>query len=394
MNIIFFDDHTAERLLPLTFLRPVVDVRVGILTIREKWQKYFGIEHTFSDLTRKYLNKVFPVNLTSENIFINGSVSPSSDLFQEIKQLELNMKLTKEDKLIAAKLDFDPGTDMMSGLDHLSSKEVEEDILVINDSWDIFQLNDRAIREDFKLLTSGRQSAEISDTNTVIGEDVFVEEGAKVECAILNSKAGPIYIGKSAEVMEGTIVRGALALCDHATLKLGAKIYGATTIGPHSKVGGEVGNSVIFGYSNKGHDGYMGNSILAEWCNLGADTNTSNLKNNYGPVKVWSYKENGFVNTGLQFCGLTMGDHSKSSINSMFNTGTVVGVFANVFGGDFPSKFIHSFAWGGAKGFDTFKLEKAFEVAERMMERRGKKLSKSEKEVIEYLFKFTERYRG
>ena len=264
----------------------------------------------------------------------------------------------------------------------------------INHPWDIFTHNHNEIVKDFEIVKATKEESKIDETNTVIGKQLFVEKGAKVSCAIINTLEGPVFIGKNAQIQEGTLIRGSLALCENAVLKMGAKIYGGTTIGPYSKVGGEVGNSVIQGYSNKGHDGYLGNSVLGEWCNLGADTNTSNLKNNYGDVKAWSYKEKESVNTGLRFCGLIMGDHSKSGINTMFNTGTVVCVSANVFGGGFPQKFIPSFSWGGADGFETFKVEKSFDVAEKVMARREIKFTKEDKELLTSIFDLTSEFRS
>ena len=257
------------------------------------------------------------------------------------------------------------------------------DVLKIENVWDIFSKNGEALKADFDLLTKGRKSQVISKSNTIVGKRnlVFLEKGAKAEAAIFNTNSGPIYIGKNAEVMEGSVVRGPFALCDDSTLKLACKVYGPTTIGPHSNVGGEVNNSVIFGFSNKEHDGFLGNSVIGEWCNLGADTTNSNLKNNYGEVKIFSYESNGTKNTGLQFCGLIMGDHSKCGINTMFNTGTVVGVGANIFGGGFPPTHIPSFVWGGAEGFDTYRLEKLFETANRVYARRHLTLEAAEKKI-------------
>ena len=270
----------------------------------------------------------------------------------------------------------------------------EAEYIKIEHTWDIFKRNGEAIVADYKYLTNDAISEPLSKTNTVIGDgEVFIEEGAKVECAIFNTENGPIYIGKNAQVMEGSIIRGPFALCESAIVKMAAKIYGDTTIGPHSKVGGEVGNSVIFGYSNKGHDGYLGNSVLGEWCNLGADTNTSNLKNNYAEVKLWSYEENRFLNTGQQFCGLMMGDHSKSGINTMFNTGTVVGVSANIFGGGFPRNFVPSFSWGGSSGFTTYRTNKAYEVCEKVMQRRAILFTEREQKILDHVFEISQQYR-
>jgi UDP-N-acetylglucosamine diphosphorylase/glucosamine-1-phosphate N-acetyltransferase len=274
------------------------------------------------------------------------------------------------------------------------AKKLSEKPFEVLHPWDIFRLNGLAIESDFDLITKGRKSQPISNTNKVLNaERVFVEEGAVVECAVLNAQTGPIYIGVNAEVMEGSLIRGPFALCEGATLKLGAKIYGPTTIGPYSKAGGEINNSVIFGNSNKAHDGFLGNSVIGEWCNLGADSNTSNLKNNYTNVKLWNYIKQGFVDTGLQFCGLIMGDHSKCGINTMFNTGTVVGVSANIFGDGFPRNFIPSFSWGGAQGFTLYKTEKAFETAQKVLARRGQELNKVEVDILTHVFKLTAGYR-
>jgi UDP-N-acetylglucosamine diphosphorylase/glucosamine-1-phosphate N-acetyltransferase len=314
--------------------------------------------------------------------------------------LKNNEALLKNGELIAARLDEKQFQNLMedNAIEELQGFEMEESLnfLIINHLWDIFKLNDVALRSDFDLVTKGRKSAPLSISNQFIGDEsqLFIEEGAVVECSILNTKNGPIYIGKGAEVMEGCIIRGGLALCDHAILKMGARIYGATTIGPHSKVGGEVNNSVVWGNSNKAHDGYLGNSVLGEWCNLGADTNNSNLKNNYDEVKLWDYTKESFVKTGLQFLGLIMGDHSKCAINTMFNTGTVVGVSANVFGAGFPRNFIPSFTWGGSGGFDTYPLNKACDTVSRVISRKNIQLSEEDKQILKYIFDFSARYRS
>ncbi len=394
MNIIFFDDNTREQLLPLTFTRPLADIRIGILTIREKWEKV--LETTTSSQTQHYLQDKFPCEFTidADNVWINGAVSPNQKLVEEIKSLNPNQVLLSGSIVLAANtgngknFDYNIIADLQKFESHAKAMRIEH-------LWDIFSKNGEAIAYDFELLTAGRKSLALSNTNQVIGiENIFVEEGAKVECAILNASTGPIYIGKDAEIMEGSIVRGPFALCEHSTLKLGTKIYGPTTIGPQCKVGGEVNNSVLFGYSNKAHDGFLGNAVIGEWCNLGADSNNSNLKNNYGQVKLWNYEQDDFVNTGLTFCGLIMGDHSKCGINTMFNTGTVVGVNANVFGAGFPQNHIPSFSWGGAAGFTTYKIEQAFEVAARVFERRGLEFNQVEKDILMEVFSLTERYRG
>jgi UDP-N-acetylglucosamine diphosphorylase/glucosamine-1-phosphate N-acetyltransferase len=377
MNLVLFDDNDRENLLPFTYTRPVADIRVGILTIREKWELYYG-KKTFS-LTEDYLTPVFPSSLNGPDIFVNGSVLPSGDLKSEIDSLQEGEALSKNGILIAIR----PETKIGKRMDLLS------EFIRVEHPWDIFSKNGTAIRNDFEMLVSGRTSAEISPTVKVLGDEIFVEEGATLECCILNSTTGPIYIGKGAEVMEGSIIRGPFALLDHASTKLGTKIYGPTTIGPHSKVGGEINNSVIFGYSNKAHDGFLGNSVLGEWCNLGADTNNSNLKNNYSNVKVWSPSRKTMIDTGLQFCGLFMGDHSRCGINTMFNTGTMVGVSCNIYGAGFPEKFIPSFSWGGEGNFTTYKLEEAMKTAERVYQRRGKRLEPVEADIMKTVFSLT-----
>jgi UDP-N-acetylglucosamine diphosphorylase/glucosamine-1-phosphate N-acetyltransferase len=397
MNYILFDDFSRNNLLPLTFTRPVADIRIGILTIREKWEKM--LEAKTSSKTQEYLSAKYPTEFTidTDNVWVNGSICPNAKLLEEIKLLEPAQALFAGDVLIA----LNSGDDKTISLivdDRFGSSikkfESHASALKVNDPWDIFSQNGKALEADFELIITGRNSCALSKTNQVMGvENIFVEEGAKVECAILNASTGPIYIGKDAEIMEGSIVRGPFALCEHSTLKLGAKIYGPTTIGPHSKVGGEVNNSVIFGYSNKAHDGFLGNSVIGEWCNIGADSNNSNLKNNYAEVKLWNYAAERFVSTGLTFCGLIMGDHSKCSINTMFNTGTVVGVNANIFGAGFPRNFIADFSWGGAQGVITYKLEDAFQVAKLVMERRGIEFTEVDKDILKNIFETTTKFR-
>jgi UDP-N-acetylglucosamine diphosphorylase/glucosamine-1-phosphate N-acetyltransferase len=390
MNVILFDDPIIRtNLLPLTFTRPVADIRIGILTVREKWEKYTGGSTSFK--TQTYLSRKYPTEYTidTDNIWINGSVLPTSALMEEIKRLRPHQVLLKEHTVIAINSANDQAFPLYAETDPAFEKIMTRtEITQILVPCDIFSKNDAALRADFDLLTKGRTSSPLSQTNLVMGENnIFLEEGAKVECSILNAETGPIYIGKDAEIMEGAVVRGPFALCEHSTLKLGTKIYGATTIGPHSKVGGEVNNSIIFGYSNKAHDGFLGNSVIGEWCNLGADTNNSNLKNNYGQVKLWNYSVNDYVPTGLTFCGLIMGDHSKCGINTMFNTGTVVGINANIFGAGFPPTHIPSFSWG--QGGTTYKLQNAFEVATRVFERRGMIFDEEEQKILTHIFEIT-----
>lgn len=388
MNYILFDEQvTRQNLLPFTFTRPISGIRIGIMTVKEKWEKVSGLK--FSVITEDYLAKKFPllVSKKEDNLWINGSVIPSVELFKAIKALKKYEDLKSGNTLIAV----NTGNDRIENfVGKTKGKEWKgKPVLKINHLWDIFSLNGLALEEDFRLLTKGRKSAKASKTNTLLGNKIFIEKGAKLECAILNSITGPIYIGKDAEIMEGAVIRGPFAICEGATVKAGAKIYGPTTVGPQSKVGGEVSNSVIFGYSNKGHDGFLGNSVIGEWCNLGADTNTSNLKNNYSIVSVYDHSSEKMISTGLTFCGLIMGDHSKCGINTMFNTGTVVGVCANIFGADFPPKFIPSFSWGGASGFTTYELDKAFETAARVFERRHKQFDETEKAILKKVFSIT-----
>lgn len=394
MHTILFDDFRREQLLPLTFTRPVSMIRVGILTICEKWE--LALKTQCFQLTADYLSKKFPLpKEKNECLLINGGVLPSVKLIQRIIDLNINEGLYSGTTLVAAKLPDIPEPSFFLDPNFFEKRyEVDEKPLEILNPWDIFRLNGLSIEADFEMITKGRRSQSISKTNSVLNSQmIFVEEGAKVECAVLNAQTGPIYIGANSEVMEGSLIRGPFALCEHSTLKLGAKIYGPTTVGPYSKVGGEVNNSVFFANSNKAHDGFMGNSVIGEWCNIGADTNTSNLKNNYANVKLWSYIKKGFVDTGLQFCGLIMGDHSKCGINTMFNTGTVVGVSANIFGDGFPRNFIPSFSWGGAQGFTVYNIDKALETAQKVFARRGKVLEQVEIDILTHLFELTAPHR-
>lgn len=389
MNYILFDGPCRNSLLPFTYTRPVADIRVGILTIREKWEMYLG--YTTTTLTEDYLSNKYPMVEMDENVMINASYVPNFELAEMVKSLEENQAIFKDEDVIAF---FTKDTQDDVDFETYEAIEFNAEVIKVEHTWDIFSKNGNAIAEDFELLTKGRKSQPIpASNNTIEASNIFIEEGAKLEFITLNATNGPIYIGKDAEIMEGSIIRGPFALCDHATVKLGAKIYGPTTVGPHSKVGGEVNNSVIFGYSNKGHDGFLGNSVLGEWCNLGADTNNSNLKNNYAEVRLWSYETEGFARTGLQFCGLMMGDHSKCGINTMFNTGTVVGVSSNIFGSGFPRNFVPSFSWGGNSGFTTYLTKKAFEVAKVVMQRRSIEFTQQDAGILEHVFEITQKYR-
>lgn len=389
MNYILFDGSVRNALLPFTYTRPVADIRIGILTIREKWEKYLGL--TTTTITEEYLEKKFPMVEMEENIFINASFLPTENLISIVKNLKPKEAIFQEEEVIAF---YTTDSQEEVDFDDYHQIEFEEELIQVKNTWDIFSKNEEAIRADFALLTEGRESQPIpKSVNCINKEAVFIEEGADVSFAVLNASRGPIYIGKNTTIMEGSLIRGPFAMCENAVLKMGAKIYGATTLGPFCKVGGEVSNSVLFGYSNKGHEGFLGNSVIGEWCNLGADTNNSNLKNNYAEVKLWSYETERFSKTGLQFCGLIMGDHSKCGINTMFNTGTVIGVSANIFGSGFPRNFIPSFSWGGASGFTTYQLKKVYEVAEVVMKRRNMVLDDDEKEILEKVFEITRKFR-
>lgn len=389
MNYILFDGNVRNQLLPFTFTRPVADIRVGILTIREKWEYFLRFSTT--TVTEDYLSDKFPFLELEKNILINASFLPSENLANIVKGLKENQAVFFGEEPIAFFASEEQEVDF-EDFDIISY--TYDDVLRIEHTWDIFSKNGEAIKRDFEMLTKDRKSQPIPvGIWTKNSENIFLEEGAKLEFCTLNASDGPIYIGKNAEIMEGSLVRGPFALCDNAILKMGAKIYSNTTIGPHSRIGGEVNNSVIFGYSNKGHDGFLGNSVIGEWCNLGADTNNSNLKNNYAEVRLWDYETENFARTGLQFCGLMMGDHSKCGINTMFNTGTVVGVSANIFGSGFPRNFVPSFSWGGSGGFTTYKTDKAFEVAKVVMERRHIEFAEMDAKILEHVFEETSKWR-
>ena len=389
MNYILFDGPARNALLPFTFTRPVADILVGIITIRQKWEMRLG--STTTTVTEEYLSDKYPMVELEENVMINASFLPNDALAEMVSNLEPNQAIFKGDEVIA----FYTQEDQESvDFDTYEIIEYNEDCITIEHTWDIFSKNDEAIRQDFELLTEDRKSQPIpKSVNVIAPENVFIEEGAKLEFVTLNASFGPIYIGKDAEIMEGAVIRGPFALCENAQVKMGAKVYGATTVGPHSRIGGEVKNAVLFANSNKGHEGYLGDSVLGEWCNIGADSNNSNLKNNYEEVKLWSYETEGFAKTGLQFCGLMMGDHSKCGINTMFNTGTVVGVSVNIFGSGFPRNFVPSFSWGGASGFTTYITKKAFETARIVMNRRNVEFDEREAAILEHVFEESKKWR-
>ena len=388
MNYILSDGTFRDALLPFTFTRPVSEIRVGIMTITEKWERYLGVRPSY--FTEGYLQDKFPLKRGETNTIIIGAYLPNELLVDGIKQLKVGQALLYQGEVVA----YVTSSIAKFSIEEYETVDFNAEILAMKNTWDIFSKNGEALQTDFEFLTKGRKSAPISKTNQLVHpENIFVEEGAQIEYSILNATDGPIYIGKDAQIWEGSLVRGAFALCDNAVVKMGAKIYGATTVGPHGKVCGEISNSVIFGYSSKGHEGYLGNAVLGEWCNIGADSNNSNLKNNYAKVRIWNYATEGFDQTGLQFCGLMMGDHSKTAINTMFNTGTVIGVNSNIYVPGFPRNFIPSFSWGGASGFRTYNLKSAFETAEVMMARRGKVFDKKEQAILEHVFELTKKWR-
>ena len=383
MQLVFSDAQYWGDFLPLTFTRPVAELRIGILTFQERWKKLLEIED-IAFLTEDYLQEKFKKPESKESLLIVPNFLPTKIVLEQIKNLEKGEALIYQDEVIIAKLDMRN----FSLLQITKMTDVEGELLFVKSPSDIFTYNQQFLDYDFELLTRNRKSQELSETNNFLGDkkDLFIEEGAEIEFATLNCKTGKIYVGKNAEIMEGTMIRGSLALCEGSKINMGAKVYGATTIGPYSKVGGEVNNIVIFGYSNKGHEGFVGNSVIGEWCNLGADTNSSNLKNNYANVKLWNYRLSKFVDTGLQFCGLIMGDHSKSAINTQFNTGTVVGVAANIFKTGFPPNLVKSFSWGGMNGDESYQLDKVLEVMEKVMQRRKVDLTDVDKSIISHIY--------
>ena len=388
MNYILFDGSVRNQLLPFTFTRPVADIRFGILTMRERWEYILG--NTTSTITEDYLSEKWPLVEFEENIMINAAYFPSSALIDQVMNLKKNEAIFDGEDIVAFYAEEDQEVDF----EVFKQLEIAGEVLKLAHTWDIFSKNDFAINFDFKLITEDRESEPINSSNFVKNpENIFIEEGAVVENCSLNASTGPIYIGKDALVMEGCFFRGPIAIGEEAVVKMGAKIYGATTIGPGSRAGGEINNSVLFQNSNKGHEGYLGNSVLGEWCNLGADTNNSNLKNNYAEVRLWDYETEGFAKTGLQFCGLMMGDHSKCGINSMFNTGTVVGVSCNIFGTGYPRNFVPSFSWGGSSGMTTYQTKKVFEVACLVLERRKMEFTKEDEAILEHVFEETSKYR-
>ncbi len=394
MNYILFGAKARNHLLPFTFLRPLADIRVGILTIREKWEAFLGKET--STLTEPYLAKKYPMIKEADNILINASVMPDAILLEEIADLKHNQTLVAGETLIAHRVpDNDIGNMEAELLEEVEPKHSRSQINKLFNLWDIIVLNERQILSDYELITKNRKSQPIPGHVQVINpENVFVEEGARLDLAMINASKGPVYIGRDAHIMDGAIIKGPAGVGEGSTVRMGAKIYGGSAIGPQCKVGGEMEASVIFGYSNKAHDGFLGHSVIGEWCNIGADTNTSNLKINYDQIRLWDYAEESFVHTGQTFCGTFMGDHTKCGINTMFNTGTVVGVSSQVFGAGFMRNFIPSFSWGSVSGLSVIDFNKAINVAGRMHERRNKEFTEADIEILRHVYEHTLGYRN
>ncbi len=397
-NIILFDDKdTWTDLLPIAYTRPISDIRIGILTIKEKWQKYFP-DHDFSCLTAEYLSVKYPTNITGDNLFIAGNCCPDKNFANAVSALGNGEALAYNGELVAYR-----GT--MEGFKSVTLEKATpytaSSLTMLHQLYDIFLLNGSEMRRDYHIIIAGRESQPLSETCTIVGpyrlDDgcpaIFIEEGATVEAVTLNTTGGPIYIGKDVVIMEGVCIRAPFAACRHSQVNMGAKIYGATTLGPYCKVGGELNNVVMIGYSNKAHDGFLGNAVIGEWCNIGAGTNASNLKNDYTEIKLWNYRAHRFLRTGLQFCGLIMGDHSKAGINCMFNTATVIGVGVNVHGAGFPRNFVASFSEGSVAGYTDVSVVKFFDIAKRMMARRGIELSETDKEIFESIYRIAENYK-
>ncbi len=393
MNILLFDHPEIRRsLLPLTFTRPVADIRLGIMTISEKWAYEFN--HSVSCFTQDYLSTKYPAVIQEDNLYINGALCPDQQLLKKIGNLSTGNGLRQGDITIAFRSGPFDSPDELAGVVR-QCDAYENSMTLIRNTWQLFLSNGDQIRADYQRMVSGRTSQPLLDPHTIVynEDNIFIEEGVQIKASIINAENGPVYLGSNSEIQEGTIIQGPFALGNHAQLRLGGKMRPNTTIGPYCKIGGEVGNVIFQSNSNKAHEGFLGNCVIGSWCNLGADTNNSNLKNNYSNVRLWNYHEDEFVDTGLQFCGVIMGDHSKSSINTMFNTGTVVGVCANIHGAGFPAKFVPSFVWGGTETTTEYNFEKACETAAKVMERRSLPLDEVERSILENIFQQTAEYR-
>lgn len=393
-NLIFVEPDHRDSLKPFSWARPVSSFRIGILTIAEKWERRLNAKS--SNFVPEYLQQKYSCRIEADNLLIKSHCIPNQEILKLVNQLKLGEFLRCGQDWIAARLSASQCEDVLKNPDSIrasGSSIPEEQLNLLMNLWEIFQWNDKELKSDFNLICNGRQSQPLDSSNKLIGNSIFIEEGAVVSCSIINTTTGPVYIGKNAEIMEGCMIRGGLAVLEKAQLKMAAKIYGATTIGPESRVGGELNNVVIQGFTNKAHDGFLGNSVIGEWCNLGADSNNSNLKNNYEEVKIWNYPTRRFITTNSLFCGLMMGDHAKCGINTMFNTATVVGYGANVFGDGFPRQYIPEFSWGGASGFSTFKLDKFFQTAQAVMSRRGQEFNEIDQNVSKEIYALSQSVR-
>ena len=393
--MLFDPPGAIQDLLPLTYTRPVSLIRVGILTISEKWERRLNLEPGF--ITQDYLSHKYPGHISADNLVINGSLCPNDKLVEEVEVLKSGQALVQDQNLLAfrgTKAQLQEWIDSPK-VELFDTRSYNETATVISKPWEIFIENHHQIELDYQLITRNRQSAPINDSFTRVYNigNVFLEKGVQIRAAIINAEEGPVYIGKEVIIQEGAVIKGPFGIGEGSNVSMGSRIRGNVSVGPYCKVGGEIINSVVLGYSNKGHDGFLGCSVVGKWCNIGADTNTSNLKNNYEDIKLWNYSAGARQDSGHQFLGLIMGDHSKCGINTMFNTGTVVGVSANIFGTGFPSTFVPSYSWGGIQGFDTFRLEKSFEVAQKVMYRRHMDLNQLEKEILTEVFERSKKWR-
>lgn len=397
-SIYLFDTEVShENLLPLSFTRPVADFRLGISTIKEKWQEL--IPGSYRYLPVEYLREKFgeAPDPNEEALFIAGALLPDIHAADAVSSLFPGEALLDNDSPIAFRGKY---SDFMSK--SWTVRKESAPLRIIRYVFDIFLYNREEICNDFFRLTSRRLSCPLSDSNTVIGnftdeagrQLLFIEEGATVEGATLNMKNGPIYVGRDAEVMEGSCLRGPIAIGNNSKIKMGAKIYGGTTLGPYCKAGGEIDNTVFFGFSNKAHDGYLGNAVIGEWCNIGAGVNASNLKNDYTKIRVWNYHTHTFMRTDLQFCGLIMGDHSKIGVNCMLNTATVLGAGVNIHGAGFPRVFVPSFSEGSpVTGFTDVPMKKFLDIAERVMGRRGLSLKEEDRRIYEKVYEIASKFK-
>ncbi len=393
MHYCLFDDNYRNQLLPLTFTKPVSELRIGILTIREKWEKRLSTSIT-SWKTQEYLSFKYPFHQSGETILLNGHVCPNQTVADLVLNLKKNQGIICGERIVALRTEQSGLDFAISDLPEIEWLESDEKLTILSNSWELFTRNSVEIQADFELITQGRTSEPIPKSCYIQGvENIFIEKGAKITFASLNASTGPIYIGSDAEIMEGSLIRGPFVLGEHSTVNMGAKIYGPVSVGPNSKIGGELNTVNIQGFSNKGHDGFLGCSVIGEWCNLGADSNTSNLKNSYVEVKLWNYPTNRFLSTGLQFCGLIMGDHSKCGINAMFNAGTIVGICCNIHGTGYLRNFVPSFSDGGAQRYQLNRLQEVFKTATKVMGRRNLVFTPEDQEILAKVFELTQTYR-